>query len=109
VSSVRGLSMPAADPTRADTDEPRVTLCRAVTGDRRLYDWAASTQRRRGEVLVEVWGSRADTPVAVWALLGARPVRWYGPDLDAMAAGVAVEELELTYDRLEWRFPKPER
>lgn len=97
--------MLAAGHMRADADESRVTLRRAVTGDRRLYDWAASNNHGRSEVLVEVLGSRADTCVAVWALLGARPVRWYGPDLDAIAAGVAIEELELSYDRLEWLYP----
>lgn len=109
VSTVRGLAMPAAGPAPAPADEPRVRLGRVVTGDRRLYDWALSSQGTRGEVIVEVWGGRADRPVASWALVGARPVRWHGPDLDAMTADVAREELEVRYDRLEWRYPQPER
>lgn len=107
VSQVSGLAAsPGAlgDPRHSP---PLVTLRRPVTGDRTLFDWHTLGARRRdAEVLVTVLDGDGLRPVASWALVGARPVRWTGPDLDTTARGcTATEGLELTYDRLEWRLP----
>jgi phage tail-like protein len=38
-----------------------------------------------------------------WVLEGAWPCRWAGPAFDASATEVAMEEIELAFDRLTWR------
>lgn len=107
-SRVSGLASEDAD--AASARERRVVLRRAVTGDRQLYEWRERHAAGRGdarEVVIEVWTADYSEPVASWALVDAYPVRWTGPVLDAVVGGVAVEELEVSYSRLEWRFPKP--
>jgi phage tail-like protein len=37
-----------------------------------------------------------------WQLVGARPSRWAGPALNALASDIAYEELELTFDDVLW-------
>ena len=106
LSHVTGMTSADDAVQRAAT----VTLRRAVIGDRTLFEWRRDVAAGRAdprEVVVEVYVPDHSTLVASWALLEARPVRWSGPDLDAIAGGVAFEELELTYDRVDWRFPKP--
>lgn len=106
VAQVSGLAAsPGAlgDPRHSP---PLVTLRRPVTGDRTLFDWHTRGARRDAEVLVTVLDGDGVHPVAAWALVGARPVRWTGPDLDTTARGCTpTEGLELTYDHLEWRLP----
>ena len=45
----------------------------------------------------------AGRPVNIWQLTGARAIRWSGPDFDAMADGIAFEELEISYEKVAWR------
>ena len=42
-------------------------------------------------------------PVNIWRLRTAVPLRWSGPDLDARSGELAFEEVEVTYDKIEWR------
>ncbi len=80
-------------------------LRRGVDGSTALWDWfTASLDRDAPNVDVRVEltdGSRAEV-VAHWILRGARPSRWTGPALDALGTEVAMEELEVTYQELEW-------
>ena len=39
--------------------------------------------------------------VMTWKLVNARPVKYEGPSLDAKGNDVAIEELTLSYERLE--------
>jgi phage tail-like protein len=84
----------------------RVTLRRAVTGDLTLWAWVRRTLDGAFEpwtMTVTLLDSRRE-PVCVWELRGARPVKWNGPDLNAMGGGeVAMEELVLTAEGLELR------
>ncbi len=42
-------------------------------------------------------------PVSSWVLESAWPCRWAGPLFDANATGIAMEEIELAFERLTWR------
>lgn len=102
LSQVRGLVALRQAPS-PDQSMPRVVLRRAVTGDRTLFDWSEREHPgREAHVVVELL-DEAGEPVATWVLVGARAVRWSGPELDAVAGELAYEELEVGYDRLEWR------
>src|SRR5262249_659445 len=85
---------------------PNVLLRRALSGDRRLYDWreaimAGRKDRRRVEIR---WLDDAGQDVrGLWVLGGAWPWRWSGPLFDANAAEIAMEEIEVAYKRLIWR------
>ncbi|WP_377644672.1 phage tail protein [Oryzobacter terrae] len=91
-SEVTGLVLePGAAPTAT------VTLRRGVTGDGALLEWARRPEPRR--VTITVLDARRE-PAARYVLVGARPVRWTGPTLDALSVGVAVEELVLGADEV---------
>jgi phage tail-like protein len=90
-------------PGRATTDN--VVLRRGITGDLSLYRWWNAT--RNGEpnvrrvVLVHLLAEDHSGPVYTWRLLRAWPsVIEFGP-LRGLGHEIAVESLELAYDRLE--------
>jgi phage tail-like protein len=108
LSQVIGLAWSDPEDAEPTGSGDRLTLRRAVSGDRQLYDLRArreSGSRDTSEVVIELWNAAYTRPVAAWGLVGAEPTRWRGPELDAMRRAVAFEELELRYDRLEWRDP----
>jgi phage tail-like protein len=83
-----------------------VVLRRALGGDRRLYAWreaivAGKKDRRRVEIrqLDENGAATSST----WILEDAWPCRWSGPLFDANASEIAMEEIELAFERLIWR------
>jgi len=49
-----------------------------------------------------------DNPVMVWKLTGVLPTKFKGPDLNATASQVAIEELQLVHEGLELQRPAPE-
>ncbi len=85
---------------------PNVVLRRALGSDRRLYLWreniVAGKADKRQVVIrqLDITGREA---IASWVLEGAWPCRWAGPAFDAAATDVAMEEIELAFDRLVWR------
>lgn len=40
----------------------------------------------------------AATPIMVWGLRNVYPTKWTGPELDAMSAGIAMEQLQLVHE-----------
>jgi phage tail-like protein len=82
-----------------------VVLRRALGRDRRLFAWresimAGKKDRRRVEI------RQLDDnfePVSSWILEAAWPCRWAGPLFDANETGIAMEEVELAFERLIWR------
>lgn len=48
-----------------------------------------------------------DNPVMVWKLTGVLPTKFKGPDLNATANQVAIEELQLVHEGLELQRPAP--
>ena len=83
-----------------------VVLRRALGRDRRLYAWreaimAGKKDRRRVEI--RQLDESFETTASSWILEGAWPCRWAGPVFDAKANEIAMEEIELAFDRLIWR------
>jgi phage tail-like protein len=84
---------------------PAIVLRRALTTSSELYEWrraiVAGKDDRR-DVTIRQLSAPGGKAVNAWRLVRAWPSRWSGPDLDAAANDVAMEELELTYDDLVW-------
>ena len=83
-----------------------IVLRRALGDDRRLYAWreaimAGKKDRRRVEIRQLDENGAAIS--SAWILEGAWPCRWSGPLFDANASEVAMEEIELAFERLIWR------
>jgi len=103
--SISPLHLPDEEQADPSISQP-VTLSRGVGTSRILYEWNQSRIFKKNDVrtvtiaLLDQAGGR---PVNIWQLQNARPVRWSGPDLNAMESGVAMEEIELTYDNILWR------
>jgi phage tail-like protein len=81
-----------------------VTLRRGIVGSLDLYNWInevrnGSSNARR-TVTIQLL-SEDRTPVLTWKLLRAWPSKFTGPRLDAKGTDVAMEELVLSYERLE--------
>lgn len=89
-------------PTLSKTGD--VTLRRGLIGDLRLFTWLKST--REGDVSPQTVtitlldeGSRA---VSAWVLHRAQPNKWTSPTLSATGTDVAIEELVLVCERLDF-------
>jgi phage tail-like protein len=82
-----------------------VTLKRGIIGTLSLWEWYA--QVRTGDpnstrtVTIQLLDEQRDGPVMTWLLHGARPVKHVSGPLDATGTDVAIEELVLSYDRLD--------
>jgi phage tail-like protein len=94
------------EPARAVYRYPNVVLCRALGRDRRLFEWRerilAGKEDKRQVTICQLDGAGGRV-TSTWILEGAWPCRWAGPAFDANAGEVAMEEIELAYDRLVWR------
>jgi phage tail-like protein len=82
-----------------------VVLRRALTTSTELFDWrrtiVAGKDDRR-DVTIRQLSAPGGATVNAWRLVRAWPSRWSGPAFDAMDAGVAHEEIELTFDDVVW-------
>ena len=82
-----------------------VVLRRALSRSTDFYDWrrtVADGRDDRRDVSLELLDGPGGRPVSTRRLVGAWPVRWSGPALDALVSEVACEELELAFDDLAW-------
>lgn len=89
-----------------------MTLKRGVTSINDLWAWFDITtrqhqygQRLHGEITVLGNPSPQENPVMVWKLTGVLPVKFKGPDLNATANQVAIEEVQLVHEGLELQRP----
>ena len=82
-----------------------VVLKRGVVGSLHLYQWW--NQVRNGDqsalrtVVVQLQSEDHTAVVLTWKLLRARPVKLLYSGLNATGAGLAVEHLELAFERIE--------
>ncbi len=83
---------------------PDVTLRRGVIGALDLYSWINDIRNGSSNsvrtVTIQLL-SEDGTPVVTWKFLRAWPSKYSGPTLDAKGTDVAIEELVLSYERLE--------
>ena len=81
-----------------------VTLKRGLIGDLRLFEWLKATRDgtidRRTVTITLLDETRS--PVCQWRLLGAQPRKWTAPALSARGKDVAIEELVLVGEQLEF-------
>lgn len=81
-----------------------ITLKRGITDDLAFWDWIKSAldlgkpERRNINILVF---NQAGETMQAWSLLGATPVGWRTPSLQASGSMVALEELTLAYEGLK--------
>jgi phage tail-like protein len=88
------------------TPPPSVILRRAITQSKDLYRWrerAAAGKRERRTVTIHQCDPTGKTILNTWVLHGCRPVRWSGPEFNALASDILWEEVEICCERLEWR------
>jgi len=82
----------------------QVTLKRGLTDDQEFWDWLnqilspGPKQRRNVNILVF---SQSGETMQCWTLIGAVPVGWKAPSLQASSSSVAIEELTLAYEGLK--------
>ena len=82
-----------------------VVLRRAVTSSKDLFEWRrliANGKDDRRDVTIRQLSAPGGEVVNSWRLVRAWPCRWSGPAFDAMSQDVAFEELELSFDDLQW-------
>jgi phage tail-like protein len=86
-----------------------VVLRRAVDGSRDLWAWRQGVVDGKDDhrdVVIEHLDDLGKEVVNSWSLHSAWPCRWTGPSFDSIAGGIAMEEIELSYERLTWDHPR---
>ena len=89
---------------RVDRWRP-VLLRRALGTDRSLFEWRERALAGRPyprDVGLDQLDAAGERRVNSFVLSGAWPTRWSGPVFDAASDAIALEELELSYERLLW-------
>ncbi|MBW4548399.1 MAG: phage tail protein [Symplocastrum torsivum CPER-KK1] len=81
-----------------------VTLKRGITDDVIFWQWLekflSPDKKERRNVTIIVFNQAGETMQA-WTLVGAVPVGWKTPSLQANSSTVAIEELTLAYEGLK--------
>jgi len=85
---------------------PNLTLKRGITGSLALWDWrkevrdGGSTYPPTRDVTIKLLDEKHD-PVLKWKLTNAWCTKLTGPALNAKGNEIAIETLELAYDRID--------
>jgi phage tail-like protein len=86
------------------TEFSDVTLKRGLTDDIYFWNWVSesmdNSKKRRRNVNILLF-SQGGEIMQCWSLIGAIPVGWKAPSLQASANAVAIEELTLAYEGLK--------
>ncbi len=87
-----------------------VTLKRGITDDLSFWGWIHgvlnTTVKKRLNVNILLFNQAGET-MQTWTLIGAIPVGWKAPSLQADAKTVAIEELTLAYEGLKVKGSPP--
>lgn len=88
-----------------------VTLKRGITDDMIFWQWINQVlegqPKQRQNVRILVFNQAGET-IQSWTLIGAIPVGWKAPSLQANSNTVAIEELTLAYEGLNIKSEKPD-
>jgi phage tail-like protein len=82
---------------------PNLVLKRGITLSADLYRWfvqyldEGAVEPRDGQVELLTVEDGEQKAARVWKFTGGYPVKWTGPELNALTAGVAFETLELVH------------
>jgi len=90
--------------TRIVARVTEVGLRRCVNGDPAVWQWVHAAVAGKDEprtVTIRLLDAQGN-PACQWVLRGARPIRWLGPALSATATSVAMEELVLRAESIEF-------
>lgn len=83
-----------------------ITLKRGLIGSLDLWSWIKQVregdQDARATVVIELRAENNREVVASWTLENARPSKWSGPSLSAKGTDVAMEELVLVCEDLQF-------
>ena len=85
-----------------------VTLSRGITADDKLWRWhekVLNGKAERHNISISLLNDVGEAKIT-WNLFECWPTQWTGPTFDASSDEVAIEELVLTYERIEvdsWR------
>ncbi len=82
-----------------------VTIRRALDQSQALFAWRSAVvagQDDTRDVTIQLLDAPRGQAVLTWILHDAWPLSWSGPVLDALQPGVALEQAELAYARLQW-------
>lgn len=76
-----------------------VTFKRGVTEDLSFWNWINATKDRRRNIRILTFNQAGETRQC-WTLIGAVPVNWRAPSLQADGAQTAIEELVVACEGL---------
>ncbi len=84
-----------------------IKLRRGIAFDQDLWRWhygfvEGQGKRRDGTITLM---SDDGKPVRIWRFTRGLPVRWSGPQLNALASQVAIEELEISHEGFRMQSP----
>lgn len=79
-----------------------ITLSRGVGFSESLYLWheeflKGEGKRRNGLIFL---ANELRVPIKTWSFENGIPVKWSGPTLNATTSAVAIEQLEIAYEKL---------
>ena len=83
-----------------------VTLKRGVIGSKDIWDWikavrAGDLDEAKRNVVIKLQDEQRESTVVTWTLVGAMPIKFTGPTLNAKGGGdVAMEELVLSVEEI---------
>lgn len=86
------------------TEFDDITLKRGMTDNTLFWEWMLITMsnpiRNRRNINILMFNQAGETMQA-WTLIGAIPISWKAPGLQAEGSSVAIEELTLAYEGLQ--------
>lgn len=83
----------------------RLVMSRAFDGDRTLYEWrreAMSGKPAVRDIAIRHLDRSTRNALHLWRVTRAWPLRWTGPQYDALHGGLAFEEIEVVFNDLTW-------
>ena len=112
ISRLQASNAPKPDEPQRPPAEPPVdgrattiVLRRALTRSKDLYLWreqAAAGKRDLRTVTVQQIDGSARSIINTFVLHDCYPVKWTGPEFNALGNDLAMEELEICCGRVEW-------